>query len=521
MAPLSRKNQRALNILGLACLLVVVYLPDDWLSLNNIRMRQLRLVYLPNEGAYHLDTQATRTLRRHNADHVANYDQNNIMRAVKHFPVFTPDLLVFDGDKFEAFGIQRNGSSYMQPIKYSYRYATTIPLLVRTLKETFPDRFQPGQPVFEMLFTHADASNSPCVNHRDCDSSSFAPLAFFGATAKDESIFPTVKPFPFTEFVDCMFEYKVNGRETCVWRQKVNKGVPWDELIDLLVWRGSDYDFMDYDDNFKYQGPQHISPYFDNEWRNASKEEIINDLTSAPLLEKFNPRWKAVLETLQSENLQDPWIDAKFVGGYHHESVRTKLAQKGLNMNGERIGAFEMSNYKYQIDLGGGGGTTREGTIEKLLMPGLLFHHSTPNMDWFYDMMIPWKHYVPVKCDLSDLKHMMLLAKNQPDRMKLIAQEATKLGEYLLSKDYMDTAYQDLFVGYMGKLITSYQPTGSWQETAQRYKAIGFDIFSVATCSDDIQCIIHGTQNDSKVYQYRFDAPPDNNVEEDQTVETV
>ena len=42
----------------------------------------------------------------------------------------------------------------------------------------------------------------------------------------------------------------------------------------------------------------------------------------------------------------------------------------------------ELAHYKYQIDIGGGGGTTWTGTIQKMAMPGLLFHHITPTKDY-------------------------------------------------------------------------------------------------------------------------------------------
>lgn len=44
------------------------------------------------------------------------------------------------------------------------------------------------------------------------------------------------------------------------------------------------------------------------------------------------------------------------------------------------------------------------GTVEKLAMPGLLFHHVSPTKDYIHDRLKPWKHYIPVRPDLKDLK---------------------------------------------------------------------------------------------------------------------
>ena len=50
-----------------------------------------------------------------------------------------------------------------------------------------------------------------------------------------------------------------------------------------------------------------------------------------------------------------------------------------------------LAQYKYHINPGGGGGSTWSGTIVKLAMPGLLFHHYlTPTKDYFHDWLVPW-----------------------------------------------------------------------------------------------------------------------------------
>ena len=46
-----------------------------------------------------------------------------------------------------------------------------------------------------------------------------------------------------------------------------------------------------------------------------------------------------------------------------------------------RMNSDEMGRYKYQIDIGGWGGTTWTGLIHKLSMPGVLLHHETSMVD--------------------------------------------------------------------------------------------------------------------------------------------
>ena len=318
-----------------------------------------------------------RGLQGRAADIVANYNQSNIMETVKHFPMFTPRLLVFDGEIFRAFGIAHNGSDYFDRMTYTFRYANTVPLLVRALKEQFPGRFQPGQPVFQMLFSDADSSSSNCVNTA-CPVDRFSPILLFGSAPKDKSVFPTLKACPHTIFVECLYEYKVNDRGHCVWPQHVNKDIPWDDLIDTLIWRGSDYPFLDYHNQFLFEGPNQISYLLDTRWENSTRHDIVYELLSS-MNYAFTPRWRAVLQSILAESTDSttPWIDARFTGGLNG-NVHKKLAdRKGIRVTGGRMEAMEMSNYKYQIDLGGGGGTTWEGTLSKLGMPGVLFHHES------------------------------------------------------------------------------------------------------------------------------------------------
>lgn len=248
-------------------------------------------------------------------------------------------------------------------------------------------------------------------------------------------------------------------------------------------------------------GPWNMKHRFKIEWKNATRDEMLTDMITPPYSDDFGPRWRAALQSVIASDQAaadgtQPWIDSRFVGGTGQD-VRDTLVAKGIAVNGERMSAFDMSKYKYQIDFGGGGGTTWEGTITKLMMPGVLFHHETVNMDWFYDLMIPWQHYVPVKSDLSDLHEKFKVAERNPELMKKISAKATKLAEYLMSKEYMEKVYQELFVDYLGNLIGSYtNATGSWEEMQATYEANNYTIFSVGVCDNDIKCVLQVSKDE-------------------------
>ncbi len=119
-------------------------------------------------------------------------------------------------------------------------------------------------------------------------------------------------------------------------------------------------------------------------------------------------------------------------------------------------------------------------------MPGVLFHHESPTKDWFYDLMQSWVHFIPINTDLSNLREQYDWAEANPDEVKKIAEESTKLAEYLLSSEYMDTVYDELFVDYLGEVVMAYQPEGrSWEDSLAQYLSIGLPVQLVSECDDE------------------------------------
>ena len=114
---------------------------------------------------------------------------------------------------------------------------------------------------------------------------------------------------------------------------------------------------------------------------------------------------------------------------------------------------------------------------------GVLLHHETPTKDWFYDLMKPFQHYIPINLDLADLRGKYDWAEKSEGRAQEIADEGTELAKYIFSEEYMTKIYQELFVDYMGKVVESYIPSNStWQENYQRYVDHGFTLTQVAFC---------------------------------------
>ena len=118
----------------------------------------------------------------------------------------------------------------------------------------------------------------------------------------------------------------------------------------------------------------------------------------------------------------------------------------------------EMARYRYHIDLGGGGGTTWEGTIQKLALPGLLFHHVTAATDWYDEHLVPWVHFVPVMEDLRDLRERFEWAERHPDRARNIARAATDFVRRLGTPEGMDEMYRRHFLRPLEGVVETFQP---------------------------------------------------------------
>ena len=189
------------------------------------------------------------------------------------------------------------------------------------------------------------------------------------------------------------------------------------------------------------------------------------------------PRWKAVVLTAEAEvdatgHDDLPWANMKFssfvIDGIKVPTVGAEQYKEWEDIDfpatGEHMDLPELARYKYHIDLGGGGGTTWSGTIEKLAMPGLLFHHMTPTKDYIHDYMKPWVHYVPVAADLSDLKDKYEWAESHPVKAKKIADEGTKLIRYLTGKEGFQNMFDKDMVMPLQRVIEAYQPISTIQE---------------------------------------------------------
>lgn len=184
------------------------------------------------------------------------------------------------------------------------------------------------------------------------------------------------------------------------------------------------------------------------------------------------------LEAERADDERQPWADIKFPRNLHRENIKYYLeggrirALRGNDAEDERLVEYddtgvstgevlrsdELARYRYHIDLGGGGGTTWTGTAQKLAMPGLLFHHVTPTKDYLHDRLVPWRHYLPVAEDLSDLRSKFDWAESHPEKARWIAQQGAEFMRWMGSEEGIDELFREDLVAPLRRAIEAYQP---------------------------------------------------------------
>ena len=199
--------------------------------------------------------------------------------------------------------------------------------------------------------------------------------------------------------------------------------------------------------------------------------EVVNSLKAE--YDKLLPRWKGVALTAKAKlqaSLQDtneqqqkvlPSANIKFSTYPNHNkdnqgksptlgsSKYSAWESVGITVS-EIMSLPDLAQYKYHIDLGGGGGTTWTGTMDKLAMPGLLFHDVTSTKDYFHDRLIPWKHYVPVSEDFLDL-----------NEAKRIADAGTQFMREMGTPEGFGQMLDGDFVELLQRVIEAYVPVSN------------------------------------------------------------
>ena len=375
----------------------------------------------------------------------------------------------------------KSGFSHDQHGPDEFRRKVASEMIRETIKRYYPSRLTDTSAPFEVKFITDDCPHTACSapgHQSKCHVDQWDPIFAFGSSPKDASLFPTMvsstlvplmycinapatlgnasftvsnKDGPQCQFLqyptsidtmsNCDATSKGRSSTSCRYFGLFNLDImphkeeyEWDNLIKKAVWRGSDYPL--YTGSWPQKKPE--GKMFFNQIASAGddakKRQAMQRLLDG---HEIGPRMRAVLMS----KLQPDKLDAKFFNWGANGEGRDPLDL----VDTQHIELDSFAKYKYQLDLGGGGGTTWSGVIPKLSMPGVLFHHETIMKDSYFDSLKPYVHYLPLKEDLSNFDELVEWVEANPQRAKEISAAATdwvknfrKLGSLLrYNYDYL------------------------------------------------------------------------------------
>ena len=178
---------------------------------------------------------------------------------------------------------------------------------------------------------------------------------------------------------------------------------PWNEKIERLFWRGAPFD------------GNHFGMYRFNCWKEIPRGTLV------------------YLSRVDSEH-----IDAAFSSyppGCLREDPERCLREMGPQ---SFVPVLDQLQYKYHLIIDGVT-CTYPATHWKLLSGSLTFKQASRDIMYFYPEMIPWKHYIPVRADLSDLIEKIEWAKNHDEIAHAIAQNGREFAlTHLMREQILD-----------------------------------------------------------------------------------
>jgi len=190
---------------------------------------------------------------------------------------------------------------------------------------------------------------------------------------------------------------------------------PWKERIDLAIWRGATTGGTSLDENNIRFLPRYLLCII------SSKNKSLLDAKFSYAVESKSP------------------ID--------QEKILTFLSYKRILSN--MIRPREFALYKWIIDIDGS--VNSWGLLWKLLSGSCILRVLSKRKQWYYHMLNPMEHYVPIKEDMSDLKEKLVWCKDNQDICNQIAYNGKQLARQVVRD--LDLSLSDSIELYINKLI--------------------------------------------------------------------
>lgn len=228
-----------------------------------------------------------------------------------------------------------------------------------------------------------------------------APLIAFGRTRPDSATLLVPDPAYMHSFA-----YKTEREEIA----EFEKNYPWEEKHPVAFWRGANSDL--------YAGREG--------WENGKRIELCRmsaELNRKDLLDA------AISKVVSFDN---PEYEAKV---------------RALGIVKDFIPMVEFFRYRYQIDIDGMH-CAWISCFNKLSSQSCLLKVESENEQWYYHRLIPWKHYIPIAADLSNLQERIEWCQQNDDACREIAENGREVAESISYENSLEETglmLQELF----------------------------------------------------------------------------
>ena len=156
------------------------------------------------------------------------------------------------------------------------------------------------------------------------------------------------------------------------------------------------------------------------------------------------PRTKLINLSLKHPNI----IDAKFVQPLvqmDDNQLKNMFMKSGYV--GQRLSIVDQLQYKYQMLIDGNTSSWTRAYWQ-IFSNSVIFKQESNNIQWYYNYLQPFVHYIPVKHDLSDLVEKIEWAQAHNDSIQKIIENANNFA-------YNNLQYEDLLL-YMYLTLNEY-----------------------------------------------------------------
>jgi hypothetical protein len=159
-------------------------------------------------------------------------------------------------------------------------------------------------------------------------------------------------------------------------------------------------------------------------WRGSSTGPHSISAETFPKLPRFR---LCSLSLTRLRGLLDARFTAIVQDDDEADAERLRQLAQSLNILAPRVLQEEFARYRYLIDIDGN--TNSWSLLLKLAMGSCILKVQSPYRQWYYGDLRPWKHYVPIRADLSDLEGKILWCRKHDGDARQIAEEGKRFAD--------------------------------------------------------------------------------------------